>query len=121
MVASRIHRPAGATDAPPAAASVREFLRLSDLTTREERYRDDEEDAAAAGANPFDVGRTYGSRWRMRATTLAVDEVRAIEPQIPRLIDAELLAYADRRGVDTWGPEEIKHAVRNGFWAALRH
>jgi hypothetical protein len=121
MVASRIHRPAGATDAPPAATSVREFLRLSDLTTREERYRDDEEDASAAGDNPFDVGRTYGSRWRMRATTLAVDEVRGLEPQIPRLIDAELLAYADRRGVDTWGPEEIKHAVRNGFWAALRH
>jgi uncharacterized LabA/DUF88 family protein len=124
-VAAIAHRPESA--APHAATSSatavveRDFLRLSDLTTREERYRDSEEDAAHQAATPFEVGRTYGARWRERATTLAVSAVAAQEPQIPRLIDAELLAYAERRGVNTWGPEEIKHAVRNGFWAALRH
>jgi uncharacterized LabA/DUF88 family protein len=123
-VAAVAHRPTPALLGANGAVSrpmEREYLRLSDLTTREERYRDSEEDAALHGASPFDVGRTYGTRWRKRATTLAVDGVVGAEPQIPRLIDAELLSYAERRGIDTWGPEEIKHAVRNGFWAALRH
>jgi hypothetical protein len=124
-VAAIAHRPSPALLAPASSASTRpverDFLRLSDLTTREERYRDSEEDAAHPSATPFEVGRTYGQRWRERATTLAVSAVAALEPQIPRLIDAELLGYAERRGVNTWGPEEIKHAVRSGFWAALRH
>lgn len=102
------------------APDEREYLRLSDLTTREERYRDAEADAAHVGATPFDVGRTYGDRWRERATGFAVEGMNDSEPLIPRLIDAELLAYAERRGVKTRGPDEIKHAVRNGFWTALR-
>jgi uncharacterized LabA/DUF88 family protein len=124
QVAAVAHRPTPAlTDAdsgPARRPEEREYLRLSDLTTREERYRDAEADAAQHGAAPFEIGRTFGTRWRERATAFAVDGLRGIEPQIPRTIDAELLAYAERRGANTWGPEEIKHAVRNGFWAALR-
>jgi hypothetical protein len=106
--------------AASAVRPEREYLRLADLTTRAEQYRDAEEDATAGAATPFECGRVYGARWRLRATELAVRGVRDEHPVIPRLIDAELLAYADARGVNTWGPEEIKHAVRNGFWAALR-
>jgi uncharacterized LabA/DUF88 family protein len=124
QVAAVAHRPSPAlveSDAAPVRRpEEREYLRLSDLTTREERYRDAEADAAQIGQAPFEVGRTFGARWRERATAFAVDGIRGLEPQIPRAIDAELLAYAERRGANTWGPDEIKHAVRNGFWAALR-
>lgn len=124
VVATRVHRPSPPLQEGDVVGTrrpeEREYLRLSDLTTREERYRDAEADAAHAGAAPFEIGRTFGARWRERATAFAVEGVKHLEPQIPRLIDAELLAYAERRGMNTWGPEEIKHAVRNGFWAALR-
>lgn len=123
-VAAVAHRPSpallGGDNAPTRSPEEREYLRLSDLTTREERYRDSEADAGQPGAAPFEIGRTFGARWRERATAFAVDGLRGIEPHIPRTIDAELLAYAERRGAKTWGPDEIKHAVRNGFWAALR-
>jgi uncharacterized LabA/DUF88 family protein len=96
------------------------LLRLSDVSTREERARDDAEDRAAPGPiSAGDAGRTYGERWRLRAT----DEMRAGliagRPHIPRRIDAELLGYADFRGVDTWRDERAKHGVRDGFWAAV--
>jgi uncharacterized LabA/DUF88 family protein len=95
-------------------------LRLSDVSTREERARDDAEDQAVKTATTaFEAGRTYGVRWRLRAT----DEMRAglvgSKPVIPRRMDAELLGYADARGVDTWHDERAKHEVRDGFWSAL--
>jgi uncharacterized LabA/DUF88 family protein len=96
-------------------------LRLSDVSTREERARDDAEDQAVKTATTaLEAGRMYGVRWRLRAT----DEMRAgmvaTEPVIPRRMDAELLGYADARGVDTWHDERAKHEVRDGFWAAVR-
>jgi hypothetical protein len=98
------------------------LLRLSDVSTREERARDDADDRAAAGPiSANDAGHTYGTRWRLRAT----DEMRAglnlQRPHIPKRIDAELLGYADRRGVDTWRDERAKHGVRDGFWAAVEN
>lgn len=96
------------------------LLRLSDVSTREERARDDAEDGAVATATTArEAGHTYGDRWRLRAT----DEMRAglvvSKPHIPRRIDAELLGYADARGVDTWHDERAKHDVRDGFWSAI--
>lgn len=96
------------------------FLRLSDLSTRDERARDAEEDARHDGDDAFAIGRTYGARWRRRATQEAIERVVHRFPGVPKLIDAELLRYADSRGVDTWNAESVKHAVRDGFWAALR-
>ena len=95
-------------------------LRLSDVSTREERARDDAEDQAVRTATTaYEAGQMYGVRWRLRAT----DEMRAglvaSKPVIPRRMDAELLGYADARGVDTWHDERAKHEVRVGFWSAL--
>lgn len=94
------------------------LLRLSDVSTREERARDEAEDHGVE-VDAFGAGRTYGTRWRIRST----DEMRAVllaaKPLIPRRLDAELLGYADGRGVDTWHDERAKHAVRDGFWAGL--
>lgn len=96
------------------------FLRLSDLSTRDERARDAEEDARREGDDAFSIGRTYGTRWRRRATQEAIERVVRRFPGVPKVIDAELLRYADSRGADTWNAESVKHAVRDGFWAALR-
>jgi uncharacterized LabA/DUF88 family protein len=96
------------------------LLRLSDVSTREERARDDAEDRAAAGPiSAVEAGRTYGARWRLRATEEMRAGLNAGRPHIPRRIDAELLGYADFRGVDTWRDERAKHGVRDGFWAAV--
>lgn len=103
------------------APSEREYLRLSELTTRAEQYKDREEDSASSSVDPFELGRTYATRWRLRATPFALAGVIASAPSIPRAIDAELLTYAERRGANTWGPEEVKFAVREGFWSALRN
>lgn len=95
-------------------------LRLSDVSTREERARDDADDRAVTShLTGLDVGRAYGSRWRLRATEELRAGLLAAKPYIPRRIDAELLGYADARGVDTWHDERAKHDVREGFWAAL--
>jgi hypothetical protein len=94
------------------------LLRLSDVSTREERARDEAEDRGVE-VDAHAAGRTYGARWRIRST----DEMRAVlvasKPLIPRRLDAELLSYADGRGIDTWHDERAKHEVRDGFWAAL--
>lgn len=94
------------------------LLRLSDVSTREERARDEAEDRGVE-VDARAAGRTYGARWRIRST----DEMRAVlmasRPLIPRRVDAELLSYADGRDIDTWHDERAKHEVRDGFWAAL--
>ena len=94
------------------------LLRLSDVSTREERARDEAEDRGVE-VDAHAAGRMYGARWRIRST----DEMRAVlvasKPLIPRRMDAELLSYADGRGIDTWHDERAKHEVRDGFWAAL--
>jgi hypothetical protein len=96
------------------------LLRLSDISTREERARDETEDAAAKGeVTALEAGRTYGARWKLRATVEMQAGITASKPLIPRKVDAELLGYADARGVDTWHDEHAKHQVREGFWAAL--
>jgi hypothetical protein len=96
------------------------LLRLSDISTREERARDESEDGAAKQAvTASEAGRTYGERWRLRATVEMQASIAASKPLIPRRVDAELLGYADARGVDTWHDEQAKHQVREGFWAAL--
>ena len=97
-----------------------QLLRLSDVSTREERARDDAEDGAVTTAvRARDAGRTYGDRWRLRATEEMRAGLQASRPLIPRRIDAELLGYADARGIDTWHDEHAKHEVREGFWSAL--
>lgn len=96
-----------------------EFAPLSELSTITERTRDDGEDAGHS-FTPMEAGRTYARRWVERATVGAVHRLRDEYPQIPRSIDAELLRYADRQGVDTWQDEPAKYAVRDGFWSAIR-
>ena len=97
-----------------------QLLRLSDMSTREERARDDAEDGAAAAAvTAAEAGRTYGGRWRLRATVEMRAQLVASRPVIPRRLDAELLGYADARGVDTWHDGQAKHDVRDGFWSAI--
>ena len=99
------------------------LLRLSDISTREERARDETEDRSAdskgGSATAFDAGRTYGVRWRDRATDEMQAGIVGAKPLIPRRVDAELLGYADARGVDTWHDGQAKHQVRDGFWSAL--
>ncbi|HEX5018949.1 MAG TPA: NYN domain-containing protein [Actinomycetes bacterium] len=96
------------------------LLRLSDISTREERARDESEDRATGSpVSAFEAGHTYGVRWRDRATDEMQAGILASKPLIPRRIDAELLGYADARGADTWHDEQAKHQVRDGFWAAL--
>lgn len=95
-------------------------LRLSDVSTREERARDDAEDQAVrTTTTAYEAGRTYGVRWRLRATDEMCAGLVGSKPVIPRRMDAELLGYADARGVDTWHDERAKHEVRDGFWSAL--
>lgn len=97
-----------------------QLLRLSDVSTREERARDDAEDGAVTTVvTARDAGRTYGNRWRLRATEEMRAGLVASRPLIPRRIDAELLGYADAQGIDTWHDEHAKHEVREGFWSAL--
>jgi len=96
------------------------LLRLSDISTREERARDESEDGAAKEeVTAFGAGHTYGVRWKLRATLEMQAGITASKPLIPRKVDAELLGYADARGVDTWHDEQSKHQVREGFWTAL--
>lgn len=95
------------------------FHRLSDLTTQAEQDGDAEEDAGI----PFDaigVGRVYARRWLLRATPEAATLLVAEYPNIPRSLDSELLRFALARGVDTWGSETDKFAVRQGFWSVFR-
>ncbi len=97
-----------------------QLLRLSDVSTREERARDDAEDRAVASmVTAHEAGRTYGNRWRLRATEEMRAGLMASKPSIPRRVDAELLGYAEVRGVDTWHNEQAKHDVRDGFWSAV--
>lgn len=98
-----------------------EFAPLSELSTITERTRDDSEDSGKQFTDSL-AGETYGGRWLERATVAAVHRLRDEYPHIPRSIDAELLRYADRQGVDTWNPNErAKYAVRDGFWKAIRN
>jgi uncharacterized LabA/DUF88 family protein len=102
-------------------SDVEQLLRLSDVSTREERARDDAEDRATTSqVSAREAGLTYGSRWRLRATEEMRAGLMASKPGIPRRVDAELLGYADSRGVDTWHDEQAKHEVREGFWAAVK-
>ncbi len=97
-----------------------QLLRLADVSTREERARDDAEDrAVAVVVTARQAGWTYGNRWRLRATEEMRAGLFASQPIIPRRIDAELLGYADARGVDTWHDDQAKHDVREGFWSAV--
>ncbi len=97
-----------------------QLLRLADVSTREERARDDAEDrAVAVVVTARQAGWTYGNRWRLRATEEMRAGLFASQPVIPRRIDAELLGYADARGVDTWHDDQAKHDVRDGFWSAV--
>lgn len=109
-------RGSGYVDEAPAD----QLLRLSDVSTREERARDDAEDRAVkTTVTAREAGRTYGNRWRLRATEEMRAGLVASKPSIPRRVDAELLGYADARGVDTWHDEQAKHDIRDGFWSAV--
>ncbi|MGB8021832.1 MAG: hypothetical protein WCF04_11440 [Candidatus Nanopelagicales bacterium] len=96
------------------------FYRLSDLTTQAEQYEDAAEDARTT-FDAISVGRTYARRWLSRATSEAASMLALEYPAIPRTIDAELLRYAVARGIDTWTSETDKFAVRQAFWAGVRH
>ena len=99
---------------------IDQLLRLSDVSTREERARDDAEDrAATTTVSAREAGLTYGNRWRLRATEEMRAGLVASKPSIPRRVDAELLGYADARGIDTWSDEQAKHDVRDGFWSGV--
>ncbi len=70
-------------------------------------------------ADPFEVGREYGTRWCRRALPEEYDEIAPDRPRIAAAIDRDLLRTAERRGVDTWSDEQAKFAVRDGFWRGV--
>ncbi len=70
-------------------------------------------------ADPFEVGREYGTRWCRRALPEEYEEIAPDRPRIAAAIDRDLLRTAERRGVDTWSDERAKFAVRDGFWRGV--
>jgi hypothetical protein len=82
----------------------------------------------ADAANLIDAARRKGSEfaveWVERASP---DEIRAVfrnEPQLPAVLDSVLLRAAVPLFSDTLGrdlPKEIRHALRAGFWEAIKH
>lgn len=66
-------------------------------------------------------GRKFAEDWLRGAEERIVDNVRGQHPRIPGGLDAELMESAE----NALGPavreiQEVRHAVRGGFWAAVR-
>lgn len=93
--------------------------RLRDLTSARQAWLDNEQDATETTSNPFDVGARFGGRWASRANVQHRAALLERRPHTPRRLDAEMLKYAERAGIDTWEDEVAKFAVRDGFWDAI--
>lgn len=79
------------------------------------------ENAVEEGTDPYEIGRQYGLRWGRRVHPEQYGRLaEELSARVPASIDPELLHYAEQLGVDTWGDENDKNAVRDGFRSAVR-
>ena len=101
------------------APDVSGLPKLRDISTAEQRFDDREHDVNEPEDDPEAVASRFADRWESRASDTQISALVNGHPRIPHNIDGELLAYAQRSGVDTWNDEEAKKTIRAGFWQAL--
>jgi hypothetical protein len=74
-------------------------------------------DPRAAAA---EAGKRFAATWAEAAEPSEVAELLAHAPDIPRELDVQLLVRAEEAlGISLRGEQEIRHALREGFWVEL--
>lgn len=70
-------------------------------------------------------GRVYAHRWWVVASEPARVYLGGLCPgpghfePIPAELDKDVLRFAEENHIDTWGPNQVKIEVRNGFWDGI--
>ena len=83
-----------------------------------------EYNAVTPSRAPAEVGGEYAGRWLRLADRSEIERIKARRNpahggNIPRVLDADLLAFGEDHGLDTWGPAYVKLNLRQGFWQGI--
>lgn len=102
--------------------AVDEVIRLSEEDVSEFMWRrEEEDDEYVEPEEAHAVGRRFAEGWIRETGERQVDSVRAQSPQIPGGLDARLMEEADAAlGVSLRDHRQLRHAVRDGFWAVVK-
>jgi len=76
----------------------------------------------ASTAAPDQVRRSardFATTWLARAAEEELADLRAVRPQIPASLDAELLRVVQSEHGDLRARGELRRAARDAFWAAV--
>lgn len=82
--------------------------------------REEEDEDYVEPEEAHAMGRRFAEGWVREADERRVEAVREQAPQIPGPLDARLMEEADAAlGVSLRDHRQLRHAVRDGFWAVV--
>lgn len=76
--------------------------------------------APATPSGPNEVGRAYGLGWAEIAPPNDVAQLLRQFPRIPTPMDAAMLAEAERHLGPLHGRDDVRRALRRGFWEGIK-